>query len=1545
MHTGHSSSDVPSSRSRNSIRVAFVTVVSLMMTALFLTSHSRVAEWIPGAHASSPFTIGNLVVYRVGDGGAALGSAATAVFLDEYTPAGALVQSIALPTAVNGANKRLTGSGTATSEGALTRSVDGRYLILAGYDAALATTGITSSTASLVNRVIARVDATGAVDTTTALTDAISGGNPRGAASTNGTDLWISGTSSGGGIRYATFGSSTSTALNTTPVTNLRQVNVFGGQLYVSSGSGAFRVAAVGAGSPTTAGQIIANLPGYPTSTTSPYGFFFADLDPTVPGFDTLYVADDNASGGTGGIQKYSLVSGSWVANGSIASTGGLRGITGSVSGNTVTLYVAGNSTLSRVTDATGYNATISGSLTTLASALTNTAFRGVAFAPIGNAPTNPSGVGNTASAHPTESVLLTVAVTPGTNPTSTGLAVTADLSSIGGSSPQTLFDDGSHGDVTANDNVFSFSATVPLNTTSGIKSIPATITDAQSRTGSATVSLTVTPLSTPPTGTGSANPSSLQVGDSTLLTVAVTSGVNPPSSTLSVTGDLTSIGGSSSQQFYDDGTNGDATAHDNVFSFRTTIPVAITAGSKSLPISISDDLNRSSGTSISLTVQPPPASNSVKISQVYGGGGNSGSTYTNDFIELFNQGPNPVSLNGWSVQATSASGTSWTGNGQPTLLTGTILPGHYYLIQESQGSAGTTALPGADAAGALTLSAGNAKIALVASTATLSGTCPLGGAVVDFVGYGTANCFEGAVAPGLGNTTAAVRRGNGCIDADNNSTDFVSVGPIPRNSTSPVNSCGGDPGQISGYGIAAPSAADPASNVLLTVIVTGGIIPPSTGLAVVADLTNIGGAAGQQFYDDGTHGDKIAGDNTFSLQTPVGASISTGAKSVIATITDQQNRTATAPITLTVQSPTCGVERWLVKVGTDADAGLINLANPVRTTISQLTGLTAPPDPPGPPDNNRIQPTETTVFVLNATMNVYKKEDDVDYHIVLQDQAVPPHTLIAEIPSPACVLASTPTGRVLVNGVLSQGIANARTKFDARLTAQTFFQTANLPVQVKGVAFFDFIHGQTGVAPNGIELHPLLDIIFTSTTATTLTSSLSSSKYGQPVTITATVGSTGPSAATGNVSFFDSTKLIGTGALGANGTAAMTTSSLAVGSHSLTASYEGDSSSDQSTSAVFLQIVDKADQVLTFAPLSAKTYGDAPFTVTASGGGSENPVTFVASGNCTSGGTNGATITITGGGSCTVTASQAADENYNAAVDVERTFTINPASASISVAGYTGVYDGAPHGATGSATGVNGENLSGLLNLGALFTNVPGGSATWTFAGNSNYASATGSVQIVLTKAAPAFSSLTSPTITFGTASATLSGNLAAGGLIPTGNVTITVNGVTQTSAIQTGGTFSSVFNTSQIVPTNPPYAITYSYGGDNNFQSATGAGTLTVGYGVLALYDPAKAFRSGSVVPIRLQLTNNSGADVSASSIKVTAMSVVQVSTSASSDVQDAGNSSPDDNFRFDLTLGASGGYVFNLSSAGLTSGTYTLTFAIAGDPTSHAVSFEIK
>ncbi|HVS80636.1 MAG TPA: hypothetical protein VHE60_02785 [Pyrinomonadaceae bacterium] len=160
-----------------------------------------------------------------------------------------------------------------------------------------------------------------------------------------------------------------------------------------------------------------------------------------------------------------------------------------------------------------------------------------------------------------------------------------------------------------------------------------------------------------------------------------------------------------------------------------------------------------------------------------------------------------------------------------------------------------------------------------------------------------------------------------------------------------------------------------------------------------------------------------------------------------------------------------CGVERWSVKTGTDPDASLVSLSSVNATTISNLSAIATPGSLP---DNNRVRPTETTVWVINATLTKYVLAYDSDYHMVLTDGAG--HTMIAEIPSPSCVGPGSP---------FAAGIAHARAQFDAMFTATTTFQAANVPVQITGVGFFDHLEGQEGLAPNGIELHPIIDIIF----------------------------------------------------------------------------------------------------------------------------------------------------------------------------------------------------------------------------------------------------------------------------------------------------------------------------------------------------------------------------------------------------------------------------------------------------------------------------------
>jgi IPT/TIG domain/Secretion system C-terminal sorting domain len=332
---------------------------------------------------AAPFTSGNIVVVRVGDGsGAVAAGVAAAVFLEEYTPNGNLVQTIALPTAGSGTQKQFSLTANATSEGMLTLSADQRFITLLGYDAAPATTGVVASAAA---RVVARIDANGNVDTSTGLTDAYLASNARGAVTDDGTRFWLAGTSStaaSAGTRYATLGASTSTQVSATPG-NVRTVGIYGGQLYNTSSSGSnIGVNAVGTGLPTTSGQTATLIIPSTGNSPSPYGFALVDLDASVPGPDVAFVADDRATGG--GVAKYSLVNGTWVSNGIIASTNSLRGLAVKTSGNAVTLYATTNGTVYSTSDVTGYNGAVDPAATFVSfkTAPANTVYRGIALAP-----------------------------------------------------------------------------------------------------------------------------------------------------------------------------------------------------------------------------------------------------------------------------------------------------------------------------------------------------------------------------------------------------------------------------------------------------------------------------------------------------------------------------------------------------------------------------------------------------------------------------------------------------------------------------------------------------------------------------------------------------------------------------------------------------------------------------------------------------------------------------------------------------------------------------------------------------------------------------------------------------------------------------------------------------------------------------------------------------------------------------------------------------------------------------------------------------------
>jgi hypothetical protein len=193
----------------------------------------------------------------------------------------------------------------------------------------------------------------------------------------------------------------------------------------------------------------------------------------------------------------------------------------------------------------------------------------------------------------------------------------------------------------------------------------------------------------------------------------------------------------------------------------------------------------------------------SIVVSQLFAAGGNSGASYANDYVELFNRGTSAVSLTGWTLQYASSASSTW----QTTALTGSVPAGGHVLVGLASGGTNGLTLPTTDASGTSNLAVTGGKVAVVRNGTALScgssaGSCSAVSAIEDFVGYGSAVDYEGTdAAPAPSATKALVRAGSGCNDADDNSGDFAAETPTPHNSASANAACSssGDGGTTGG--------------------------------------------------------------------------------------------------------------------------------------------------------------------------------------------------------------------------------------------------------------------------------------------------------------------------------------------------------------------------------------------------------------------------------------------------------------------------------------------------------------------------------------------------------------------------------------------------------------------------------------------------------------------------------------------------------------------------------------------------------------------------
>jgi hypothetical protein len=362
-----------------------------------------------------------------------------------------------------------------------------------------------------------------------------------------------------------------------------------------------------------------------------------------------------------------------------------------------------------------------------------------------------------------------------------------------------------------------------------------------------------------------------------------------------------------------------------------------------------------------------------------------------------------------------------------------------------------------------------------------------------------------------------------------------------------------------------------------------------------------------------------------------------------------------------------------------------------------------------------------------------------------------------------------------------------------------------------------------------------------------------------------------------------------------------------------------------------------------------SKTYtiGKATPLVTVSGG----PFTFDSN-------SHGATVAVTGIGGAAVSGSAlvtyngsatlplhaggyvvavtftSADNNYDNASG-SGSITINQAPSITTVSGvFSFTYDGNAHPATVGVTGAGGLSLTPLpiYSCGHAPVNVAdsGCIASYTYAGDIDHTGSSDAKTYNISKATPLLTINPLAPVTIGNPT-TISGLVKLNLLIPTGSVTITVNGMSQVAAIGAGGAYSTTFAPGAISVGS--YSVSAAYSGDGNFNPVSNSGSLTlvVQYGICYLYDQTKAVQHNATVPIKLQLCDAAGHNLSSSAITVTATTVAMVS-GGSGLVEDSGNANPDDNFRYDPTLP---GYIFNLSTKPLGSGTWRLSFRTSNDP----------
>ena len=496
-----------------------------------------------------------------------------------------------------------------------------------------------------------------------------------------------------------------------------------------------------------------------------------------------------------------------------------------------------------------------------------------------------------------------------------------------------------------------------------------------------------------------------------------------------------------------------------------------------------------------------------------------------------------------------------------------------------------------------------------------------------------------------------------------------------------------------------------------------------------------------------------------------------------------------------------------------------------------------------------------------------------------------------------ASISTATPTGSVqfVVDGVNFGSpvpVSGSGTSVTASSTATSNLNVSGSPHSVKAVyanTDQNFV-GSNALVSGG-------QTVTKAPTTTGVVSSLSPSIFGQSVTFTATVTNTGSGATpSGNVQFvIDSGSPVSAALSGSGNTATATysTTTLNVGGspHSMVANYQNADGNFMNSSGNTTQTVTKAPTTTgVVSSLNPSIFGQS--------------VTFTA------------TVTNTGSTAAPTGSVQFVVDGGNFGTAVALTASGNPGMVT-STATATLTVPGSPH------------------SIVANYTNSDG-----------NFSGSSGNTTQTVTKASTMTTVISSGSPSTLHQNVTFTATVVDSTPMSTGTPTGTVNFYDGVNLIGSGGVNGSgvaTYSTSTLAVGS--HSITAQYAGDSNFTGSTSSAiTQQVQYNFCVLYDPTRSVKGGATYPIKIYACDASGADVSSSAIIVHATLITQVS-GFSGAPDDAGNANPDNDFRFDITLGPTGGYIFNLKTTGLASGTYMLNFTASNDPVTHTAVFGVK